>query len=345
MGRIAFKLPDIGEGIAEAEIVAWHVAVGDMVEEDAPLADMMTDKATVEMTAPVAGRIVEIAGAVGDMIAIGSVLAVFESEGEAAEEADRGGGAARGVAGGRAEAGKALSPSGRGWGEGRDGRDSKHAVDRSADPSPRPSPRWGEGEEGARLARRAGAGEGSRRRSGAGEAGERRSRAPCRSRRLSALCRARRAGRPPRVGATKASRRSASPACAAASPRTWPRPSAGSRISPMSRKPTSRRWRRCAPTLNAERGRPAEADAAAVPDPRDHPRAARLSDDQRALRRRGQHRLAPRRRASGARDADRCRPDGAGDPRRRRARPVGARRRDRAASPMPRGAARRRARR
>jgi len=80
MARHIFKLPDIGEGIAEAEIVAWHVAVGDLVEEDAPLADMMTDKATVEMSAPVAGRVVEIAGAVGDQIAIGSVLAVFETE-------------------------------------------------------------------------------------------------------------------------------------------------------------------------------------------------------------------------------------------------------------------------
>ncbi len=85
MARTSFKLPDIGEGIAEAEIVAWHVAVGDMVEEDAPLADMMTDKATVEMSAPVSGRVIEIAGAVGDMIAIGSVLAVFESD-EAAGE-------------------------------------------------------------------------------------------------------------------------------------------------------------------------------------------------------------------------------------------------------------------
>jgi len=84
MGSFSFKLPDIGEGIAEAEIVAWHIAVGDMVEEDAPLADLMTDKATVEMTAPVAGRIVKIAGEVGEMIAIGSVLAVFETEGDEA---------------------------------------------------------------------------------------------------------------------------------------------------------------------------------------------------------------------------------------------------------------------
>ncbi|MBO9375924.1 2-oxo acid dehydrogenase subunit E2 [Sphingomonas histidinilytica] len=88
MGTYSFKLPDIGEGIAEAEIVAWHVAPGDMVEEDAPLADLMTDKATVEMTAPVAGKVVKIAGEVGEQIAIGSILAVFEVEGERPVEAE-----------------------------------------------------------------------------------------------------------------------------------------------------------------------------------------------------------------------------------------------------------------
>jgi len=86
MSLYSFKLPDIGEGIAEAEIVAWHVKLGDMIAEDDPLCDMMTDKATVEMTAPVAGKIVEVAGEVGDNIAIGSILAVFETEGEAAAE-------------------------------------------------------------------------------------------------------------------------------------------------------------------------------------------------------------------------------------------------------------------
>ncbi|USI72412.1 dihydrolipoamide acetyltransferase family protein [Sphingomonas morindae] len=80
MARIPFRLPDIGEGIAEAEIVAWHVQLGDHVEEDQPFADLMTDKATVEMSAPVSGRVVELAGAVGDLIAIGSTLAVFETE-------------------------------------------------------------------------------------------------------------------------------------------------------------------------------------------------------------------------------------------------------------------------
>jgi len=82
MGVYHFKLPDIGEGIAEAEIVAWHVKVGDIVDEDAPLADLMTDKATVEMTSPVAGKVVKLAGDVGEQVAIGSILAMFETESE-----------------------------------------------------------------------------------------------------------------------------------------------------------------------------------------------------------------------------------------------------------------------
>jgi len=81
MARYEFKLPDIGEGIAEAEIVAWHVKVGDEIGEDQQIADMMTDKATVEMESPVAGKVVELAGEVGDQIPIGSVLAVIETEG------------------------------------------------------------------------------------------------------------------------------------------------------------------------------------------------------------------------------------------------------------------------
>jgi len=80
MGTYQFKLPDIGEGIAEAEIVAWHVKVGDTVEEDQQLADMMTDKATVEMESPVAGKVTKLAGEVGDQIAIGSVLVEIETE-------------------------------------------------------------------------------------------------------------------------------------------------------------------------------------------------------------------------------------------------------------------------
>src|SRR6186997_755235 len=84
MAKYEFKLPDIGEGIAEAEIVAWHVKVGDTIAEDQQIADMMTDKATVEMESPVAGKVVQLAGEVGDQIPIGSVLAVIETEGDSA---------------------------------------------------------------------------------------------------------------------------------------------------------------------------------------------------------------------------------------------------------------------
>ncbi|PXW75926.1 branched-chain alpha-keto acid dehydrogenase E2 component [Blastomonas natatoria] len=82
MATYTFNLPDIGEGIAEAEIVAWHVKVGDRIEEDGRIADMMTDKATVEMESPVSGVIRKVAGAEGDVIAIGSMLVEIETEGE-----------------------------------------------------------------------------------------------------------------------------------------------------------------------------------------------------------------------------------------------------------------------
>ena len=80
MARFTFKLPDIGEGISEAEIVAWHVAIGDRVEEDSPVADMMTDKATVEMESPVSGVVVALAGEVGDQVSIGAALVVIETD-------------------------------------------------------------------------------------------------------------------------------------------------------------------------------------------------------------------------------------------------------------------------
>lgn len=80
MARFSFKLPDVGEGIAEAELVAWKVEVGQAVEEDDPVCEVMTDKATVEITAPVSGIIAERNGEPGSMAAIGSVLVVFETE-------------------------------------------------------------------------------------------------------------------------------------------------------------------------------------------------------------------------------------------------------------------------
>ncbi|MBX3430494.1 MAG: 2-oxo acid dehydrogenase subunit E2 [Hyphomonadaceae bacterium] len=86
MGQFVFKLPDVGEGTAEAEIVAWHVRVGDVVKEDAPLVDVMTDKATVEMTSPVDGKVVSIHGEPGDMAPVGGAIVVFETEAEGDDE-------------------------------------------------------------------------------------------------------------------------------------------------------------------------------------------------------------------------------------------------------------------
>ena len=81
MGTYVFKLPDVGEGTAEAEIVAWHVKVGDLVEEDQHLVDVMTDKATVEMTSPVKGRVVGLHGEPGAMAIVGAPIVEFEVEG------------------------------------------------------------------------------------------------------------------------------------------------------------------------------------------------------------------------------------------------------------------------
>jgi len=74
------KLPDIGEGTTEAEIVSWLVKIGDTIEEDDPLAEVMTDKATVEIPSPVAGKIVALNGKIGEKLAVGSDLVVLETE-------------------------------------------------------------------------------------------------------------------------------------------------------------------------------------------------------------------------------------------------------------------------
>lgn len=81
MGQYAFKLPDIGEGIAEAEIACWRVAVGDLVEEDQPLVDVLTEKAAVEIPSPVSGRVIQLNGQEGDKVAIGSIVVLLEVEG------------------------------------------------------------------------------------------------------------------------------------------------------------------------------------------------------------------------------------------------------------------------
>jgi|CZKU01.1.fsa_nt_gi pyruvate dehydrogenase E2 component (dihydrolipoamide acetyltransferase) len=81
MARWEFKLPDIGEGIAEGEIVSWLVRPGDAVTEDQPVVEVMTDKATVTITAPKAGVVLETRGRVGEIVAVHGVLVVFELEG------------------------------------------------------------------------------------------------------------------------------------------------------------------------------------------------------------------------------------------------------------------------
>ncbi len=82
MGVHIIRMPDIGEGIAEVELVAWHVQVGDTVAEDQPLADVMTDKATVEIPSPVAGTVLSLGGTVGQVMAVGSDVIHIEVEGE-----------------------------------------------------------------------------------------------------------------------------------------------------------------------------------------------------------------------------------------------------------------------
>lgn len=83
MASYVYKLPDIGEGITQAEIVKWHAAAGTHLAQDQPLVDVMTDKATVEITAPVSGVLRESHGTEGEKLAIGAVLAVFETEQDA----------------------------------------------------------------------------------------------------------------------------------------------------------------------------------------------------------------------------------------------------------------------
>src|SRR5687767_15250473 len=79
MARFEFKLPDIGEGVAEGEIVEWHVKAGDAVVEDQPMVEVMTDKATVTIGAPKAGKIAELGGKVGGIVKVGAVLVVIET--------------------------------------------------------------------------------------------------------------------------------------------------------------------------------------------------------------------------------------------------------------------------
>jgi 2-oxoisovalerate dehydrogenase E2 component (dihydrolipoyl transacylase) len=80
VGKYVFRLPDIGEGVVEGEVVIWHVSVGDKVSEDDPIVDVMTDKATVTIPSPTDGVVTSLSGDVGDMIAVGTTLVEFDSD-------------------------------------------------------------------------------------------------------------------------------------------------------------------------------------------------------------------------------------------------------------------------
>ncbi len=133
MAKFTFNMPDIGEGIAEAEIVSWHKKVGDTVHEDEEFVDMMTDKATVPMESPVTGVIVEVAGEAGDMVAIGSPLVVIEVEGEVPDDAEQEDEAA-------APAPKSAEVTERIEVENPDASDQEDAAAAAPTPTPEPAP-------------------------------------------------------------------------------------------------------------------------------------------------------------------------------------------------------------
>lgn len=84
MSRYVFKMPDLGEGTVSAEVLKWYVAPGDVVAEDQIIAEVMTEKAAIEVPAPCSGRVVSIHGQPGEMVAVGSELIVFDTAGGAA---------------------------------------------------------------------------------------------------------------------------------------------------------------------------------------------------------------------------------------------------------------------
>jgi len=109
MSRYVFKLPDLGEGTVEAEIVGWRVKPGDTVSEDDVLVEVMTEKAAVEVPSPVSGRVVSTTGAPGDMVPVGAELIVLETEAGAAAAPSPAPAAARAAAAGNGAATPAVA--------------------------------------------------------------------------------------------------------------------------------------------------------------------------------------------------------------------------------------------
>jgi 2-oxoisovalerate dehydrogenase E2 component (dihydrolipoyl transacylase) len=138
VSRYVFKLPDLGEGTVEAEIVAWHVKPGDTVAEEDVIVEVMTDKASVEVPAPVSGRVLSTTGAPGDMVPVGAVLIAFETDVGAAAEGAPAAPAAQ-AAGGPAAAMRttaAQAPAAAASAEGAASAGSASAARASATPAP-----------------------------------------------------------------------------------------------------------------------------------------------------------------------------------------------------------------
>jgi len=111
MSTHTFKLPDLGEGTVSAEIIAWHVKPGDVLNEDQPLVEMSTDKAVVEVPSPVSGRVISINGKPGDVIAVGAELATFETGANGASAPATAAAAAATPAAAKATAGTPAPPA------------------------------------------------------------------------------------------------------------------------------------------------------------------------------------------------------------------------------------------
>ncbi|MBH5322464.1 dihydrolipoamide acetyltransferase family protein [Aurantiacibacter sediminis] len=152
MAKYTHPMPDIGEGITEAEIVTWQKQVGDRVEEDEEVVDMMTDKATVPLESPVTGTIVEIAGEAGDMVAIGSPIFVIEVEGEVPDDV-----ADEAEAAEAAPAPKDSEVEERIEVENPDPSDQEDAAKAAPEPTPEPAPEPVEGRKGETAENRASA--------------------------------------------------------------------------------------------------------------------------------------------------------------------------------------------
>jgi len=146
MGTYVFKLPDVGEGTAEAEIVAWHVKVGDVIQEDQNLVDVMTDKATVEMTSPVSGKVVALHGEPGEMAPVGAPLVQLEVEGAGNVKGNGASAPAAKPEAKKEEKRSSLSPSGgEGQGEGASPPPASSKPAPASPPHPSPLPQGGRG--------------------------------------------------------------------------------------------------------------------------------------------------------------------------------------------------------